>query len=452
MAIPRFPRRQRLRTLMIVVAFFAVGLGTYRVFERGPVYRLIGQLRIGDAQARREAAFRIGLLGPRAKFAIGTLNSALNDPDQGVRSKAMYSLVRLGSRSPRLLPILAEQIEHAPEPHGSPRWPPAIGPFSDAPKGWTLSDGGLDYDDPIDALKLIRPDASIFAPVLGNALKSPAYWVREAALEALSAVSTWADPSSRELAGALLAVLANYRIDPRTRELEAYRQLADRQRAVEALARLDGAAQARAVAQLAGDLRDLGSPRSYEAALLLPRLGGGASTLVSILLDFIRDGDDTRRLIAMILLEPIARPADAPTVLRAITAPGAERRIDLSGRLHWWEVVGRWLGGPGFQRFCQGTRRTETSLIGPGVRVLKAMGTQVERWAIGELIATVRQPGADPRRRCCAIIALGAFGPDSAVAIPPLLNWDVQKPIWSDDVREAVEKIMSRTPGATVAR
>ena len=32
----------------------------------------------------------------------------------------------------------------------------------------------------------------------------------------------------------------------------------------------------------------------------------------------------------------------------------------------------------------------------------------------------VREPGADPHRRCCAIIALGEFGPDATEAIPVL--------------------------------
>jgi hypothetical protein len=131
MAIPRILRRWRLRTLMIVVALVAVSLGTYRVWvELGPVYRLMGQLRIGNVQARREAALRIGLLGPRAALAIGALNSALDDPDPVVRSNAMYSLVRLGWRSPRLLPILAERIENTPKPKSgySPR-PPVVWSF-----------------------------------------------------------------------------------------------------------------------------------------------------------------------------------------------------------------------------------------------------------------------------------------------------------------------------------
>ena len=184
MAIPDFPRRRRFWTVMIVVAACAVGLGA----DRGPIDRLMEQLRAGDAQARSQAALRIGLLGPRAAFAVGALDSALDDPDPLVRANAMYSLVRLGSRSPRLLPILAERIEATPVPQ---KWhsPVAVtSRFADPPKGWTLTDGGLSDND----------------------------------------------------------------------------------------------------------LRNLGSPRSYEAALLLPRLGGGAAAARSILLDFLRDGDDIR--------------------------------------------------------------------------------------------------------------------------------------------------------------
>jgi len=117
---------------------------------------------------------------------------------------------------------------------------------------------------------------------------------------------------------------------------------------------------------------------------------------------------------------PIAGSAEASTVLRAITAPGAERKINLRGRLQWWESVGAREGDRGFQRFVQGTARGETTLVEPGVEALKVMGAQVERRAIGELIATVREPGAGTQRCCCAIIALGEFGPDAVEAIPAL--------------------------------
>ena len=422
MAIPRIPRRWRLRTLMAVVAACAVGLVAYRYVERWPVYRELLRLRRGSAGDRADAALRIGLLGRRASFAAGALESALGDPDRPVRTNAAYSLVRLGSRSPRLLPILAAQFEDTPRPiPGYHPRAPVTWRFLDPPRGSVVSDGGLYDNDPIDALKMIRPEAAAFVPMLEKALKSPDRWVRAAALEALFAVANWSDPSGRELADALLVVLDEHWRDPRTQEPDAYGPFWDRQRAVQALARLDRAAQERAVAALARDLRDLGSPRSFEAALLLPRLEGGTATAASILRDLARGGDETRCRIAMILLEPIGEAAAplAPDVMRVITGPGADRKINLRGRLDWWEsLVGR--EGPGFRRFVEGTARGETTAIAPGVRALRAMGASVERRAIPDLIAMVRQPGGDPGRNRRAIIALGEFGPSAAGAIPAL--------------------------------
>jgi HEAT repeat protein len=97
MAIPRIPRRRRLRTLMIVVAVCAAGLGAERDLVERLIEQLIEQLRDRNARAGSEATLRLGLLGPRAAFAVGPLDSALDDPDRSVRANAMYSLVRLGS-------------------------------------------------------------------------------------------------------------------------------------------------------------------------------------------------------------------------------------------------------------------------------------------------------------------------------------------------------------------
>jgi HEAT repeat protein len=441
MAIPHLPRRRRLWTFMIVVAACAVGLGA----DRSPVDRLIEQLRAGDAGARSQAALRIGLLGPRAAFAVGALDSALDDPDAQVRANAMYSMVRLGSRSPRLLPILAEQIEATPEPpapgmHGRKG---VTGTFT-APEGWTLSDGGLGSNDPIDALKLIRPNAAEFVPLLGKALKSrrnreseakvmqaglPRFpgdclrtredRVRAAALEALFAVAAWSDPSSPEPAGSLLAVLADERFNRNNECWEALGEFRDRERVADILAKLDRAAQEKAIEQLARDLRGLGSPRSYEAMLLLPRLAGGAASARSILLGFLDDGDEIRRRMAMVLLAKMAEPTDAPAVWRAITAPGADRQVNLRDRMNWWEALQR---GPGWIAFSAEIGRGDTSLIAFSVQTLKAMGVSIQRRSIRELMAMLREPDGDPDRTRCAIIALGDFGPSAAGAVPVLAD------------------------------
>jgi HEAT repeat protein len=321
MAFPRIPRRWRLRTLMIVVALCAAGLVAYREYhDRGLFYQIL-RLRAGPASARVDAALGLGLMGPRAWLADEALTAALDDPDPNVRHQATYALVRHGSRSPRLLLVLVTGIEHmpVPAPGFSPR-SPVEWMFDDPPRGWPLSDGGLYDNDPIEALKLIRPPAALIVPMLGKALKDPNDWVRRAAREALFAVATWSDPSSPELTEALLAVLADYRSDPLHQDIAGYDQFANRKQAVEALAKLDRVAQAKAVAQLAHDLRDLGSPRSYEASWLLPQLANGTDAAVAVLRDQVHDGDEIKRAIALIMLEPIGEPAApaAPTLISPV--------------------------------------------------------------------------------------------------------------------------------------
>ncbi len=251
MAFPRIPRRWRLRTLMIVVATCAVGLFVYREYvERGLCYQM-SRLRAGHARARADAAFGLGLMGPRAAIAVGGLTAALDDPDPNVRTVAAYSLVRLGSRSPRLLPILVAEIEHTPTPQGGfgPELPLTM-LFKDPPRGWPLSEGNLHKNDPVAALMIVQPDTALVVPMLGNALKDPNDSVRRAARDALFAVASWSGPSSPELADALLDVLADYRYDPLHHPIKVDDQFVTHRRAVEALAKQDRATQARAVAQI----------------------------------------------------------------------------------------------------------------------------------------------------------------------------------------------------------
>ena len=48
--------------------------------------------------------------------------------------------------------------------------------------------------------------------------------------------------------------------------------------------------------------------------------------------------------------------------------------------------------------------------------------------------------------------SLGRIGPDAALAVPPLLFFlDVAEPSERDEIRQAIDRIMPRTPGATIA-
>jgi HEAT repeat protein len=414
----RIPRRWRLRTLMIVVVICAAGLAAYREYaDRGPVYWQLWRLRTGDAWTRSQAAFRIGVLGPRASFAVGALIGALDDPDHDVRTQAMYALVRLGSRSSRMLPVLVAEIEqHPPMPGLCPQMSPTD-MFNDPPRGWPLSEGGLSENDPVEALKLTWPDAALIVRRLRKALKDPNDYVRLAAREALFAVATWSGPSSPELAEELIAVVGDYWFNPSNQGFVDHFQFEIRRQAVNALARLDRAAQARAVERLADDLRDVGSLRSIEASLLLPRLANGADAAVAVLRDQVRDDDKIKRAIALILLESFgerAAPA-APTVLQVMTERDADRRISPAFPMGWWDVLsGRGTNDPSLPRFLSPLPVGETSASSLCVRALKAMGEPVERRAIRELIGVLQDPDRDDDRKRGAITALGEFGSEAA--------------------------------------
>jgi HEAT repeat protein len=396
MAIPRIRLRWRLRTLMILVVLCATGLMAYRVYlERSPVYQLIRQLRTGNAQARSQAASQIGLMGPKAAFAAWALTSALDDPDRGVRVEAMYAMVRIGSRSRQLLAVLVAKIEE---------WPPS---FHRGTRRWAKATGLLDADDPLAALQVIRPPAAVIVPMLGKALKSPNPWVRRRALDALLTVASWSDPSSPELAEALLARLTDDRFG-------------SRQRTAESLAKLDRGAQERAVARLAHDLRDLESARAFEAAVLLPLFADGTRTAVATLSEQARGGDVRRKLIAPLLLAQygeLATPA-APTLVRLITERDADRRINLVLTFDWEETGYRSGGGYDlFRRMYPNLGDPgETSVVALGVRALRAMGDAAERRAIRDLIAMLQNPDQDDDLKCRAITGLREFGPEMAEA------------------------------------
>src|SRR5262245_12276360 len=252
--------RWRLRTLMILVAACALGLVGHRVYrERAPVYQLIRQLRTGNAQARSQAASQIGLMGPKASFAVGALTSALDDPDPGVRTAALDALIKLGARSTRVLRAIVAEFEAPPTP--------GI-PF----RGRTVALILPGSVDPLTALSTLRPAAAVIVPMLVEAIhrNSSNTPVHRRLIRALCTVADRVDPSSPELTSALLDLLSD-------------ESLAIRKQAADALSKLDRAAQDKAVARLAVDLRDLGSPRSFEAATLLPLIVDGIPAAAAVL-------------------------------------------------------------------------------------------------------------------------------------------------------------------------
>jgi HEAT repeat protein len=383
---------------MILVVLCATGLMAYRVYlERSPVYQLIRQLRTGNAQARSQAASQIGLMGPKAAFAAGALTSALDDPDPGVRTAAVDALINVGSRSPRLLRALVAEFEKSP----GPSIPLGLGRMSVRPPGF----------DPFASLSTIRPPAAEIVPILVEAIAKapPETPFHRRLIRALCTVADWSDPASPELASALLDHLSD-------------ESLAIRKQAAEALAKLDRAAQEKAIARLVVDLRDLGSSRSFEASTLLPLIVDGIPAAVAALADEVQRPDEVRRLTALYLLAQygeLATPA-APTLMQLITERDADRRIHLGLRMYWWKLFGTKGGDDSRRPFPDPSTPGETSAVALGVRALIAIGGAVEQRAIRDLISIVRDSDGDPDRKRCAIVALGEFGPEAVEAIPVL--------------------------------
>ena len=170
--------RWSIATLMVVVALCALLLFVRRVIiERAPIYRLIRQLQAGNTQARLQAVWELGRMGPRAAIAEGALTGALNDPDPGVRETAMYALVKIGSKSPSLLRALVAEIENPCD-------------RDDAGDCSSPTGGG-----PMAALVVIRPPASVIVPMLKKALNSSDRRVSISAYMVLCDAVTWSDRS-----------------------------------------------------------------------------------------------------------------------------------------------------------------------------------------------------------------------------------------------------------------
>jgi HEAT repeat protein len=89
-----------MRSILIIVAVTALLTGCSRptptLAGGKPVEFWVKQLQSGDAKARRQAAAKLGNVGPADPAVLPALRSALNDADALVRAEAIRSLARCG--------------------------------------------------------------------------------------------------------------------------------------------------------------------------------------------------------------------------------------------------------------------------------------------------------------------------------------------------------------------
>lgn len=69
-----------------------------------------------DAKQRKEAAFKLGNVGPSDPAAFPALLSALKDRDAAVRSEAILALVKFGPASLEAVPTLTELRDRDEDP------------------------------------------------------------------------------------------------------------------------------------------------------------------------------------------------------------------------------------------------------------------------------------------------------------------------------------------------
>lgn len=80
-----------------------------------PVAHWLTVLHSPDPKERREAADKLGNVGPADAAACPALVEALRDPDAQVRGKAILGLTKCGAAAKSALPTLQDLQEHDPD-------------------------------------------------------------------------------------------------------------------------------------------------------------------------------------------------------------------------------------------------------------------------------------------------------------------------------------------------
>ena len=98
----------------MLLAVLAGGCGKDRPLLAGgkPVRYWVEALRNSDAKLRKQAAFKLGNVGPSDPSALPALVGALKDGDAGVRREAILALLKCGPEAREAVPQLTELKQH----------------------------------------------------------------------------------------------------------------------------------------------------------------------------------------------------------------------------------------------------------------------------------------------------------------------------------------------------
>jgi HEAT repeat protein len=110
-------RHSRMFGLLLLGAMCCGGCGKKPATLAGgkPVRYWIEALQKGDTRLRKQAAFKLGNVGPADTEALPALIAALKDRDAVVRAEAILALVKCGPTAGQAVPILQDLQERDPD-------------------------------------------------------------------------------------------------------------------------------------------------------------------------------------------------------------------------------------------------------------------------------------------------------------------------------------------------
>ncbi len=109
----------RLFSFAALLLVFLIGCGKHPPTMAGgkPVSHWVEELQTSpDTKVRKEAAFKLGNVGPSDPTAFPALVGALKDRDASVRAEVIRSVVKFESGAAEAVPALTELREHDPDP------------------------------------------------------------------------------------------------------------------------------------------------------------------------------------------------------------------------------------------------------------------------------------------------------------------------------------------------
>src|SRR5947209_3679623 len=103
---------------MVLLSMAVAGCGAARPTLAGgkPVSHWTEALRDPDPRVRKEAAAKLGNVGPADPSALAALTGALKDADAAVRREVILALVKCGPAAREAVPALEELRRHDRDP------------------------------------------------------------------------------------------------------------------------------------------------------------------------------------------------------------------------------------------------------------------------------------------------------------------------------------------------